>query len=37
MLIQSGADKSIPNGEGKTVFDLLDAEDADLKALLNEN
>jgi uncharacterized protein len=36
-LIQSGADKNIPNGEGKTVFDLLNAEDQALKEQLNEN
>ncbi|MEI9912079.1 MAG: ankyrin repeat domain-containing protein [Bacteroidota bacterium] len=31
ILIQSGADKNIPNGEGKTVFDLLTDEDLELK------
>jgi uncharacterized protein len=35
ILIQSGADKNIPNGGGKTVFDLLNDEDLELKALLN--
>jgi uncharacterized protein len=30
LLIQSGADKTIPNGEGKTVFDLLNDDDAAL-------
>jgi ankyrin repeat protein len=34
LLIQAGADKSIPNGEGKTVFDLLNKEDAEFKELL---
>jgi uncharacterized protein len=33
ILIQSGADKNIPNGEGKTVFDLLNDEDVELKEL----
>jgi ankyrin repeat protein len=37
ILIRSGADKNIPNGEGKTVFDLLNDEDRELKELLNEN
>ena len=31
ILIQSGVDKNIPNGEGKTVFDLLSDEDLELK------
>jgi ankyrin repeat protein len=31
ILIQSGADLSIPNGEGKTVFDLLNENDFDFK------
>lgn len=35
ILIQSGADKNIPNGEGKTVFDLLNDEDLELKKQLN--
>jgi hypothetical protein len=35
ILIQSGADKNIPNGGGKTVFDLLDDEDLELKVLLS--
>lgn len=35
ILIQSGADKSIPNAEGKTIFHLIDEDDMDLKALLN--
>lgn len=35
ILLQSGADKNIPNGEGKTVFDLLNDEDSELKELLN--
>ena len=34
-LIQSGADKTIPNGEGKTIFDLLDEGDLDLKDQLH--
>jgi len=33
-LIQSGADKDIPNTEGKTVFDLLNEDDLELRALL---
>jgi hypothetical protein len=37
ILIQSGADKNIPNGDGKTVFDLLNAEDLELKEQLNGN
>jgi uncharacterized protein len=35
ILVQSGADKNIPNGEGKTVFDLLNDEDWELKEQLN--
>lgn len=35
ILIQSGADKNIPNAEGKTVFDLLTDEDLELKEQLN--
>jgi ankyrin repeat protein len=34
ILVQSGADKNIPNAEGKTIFDLLDDGDADLKEIL---
>lgn len=37
ILIQSGADKNIPNGEGKTVFDLLNDNDVDLKKQLHGN
>jgi hypothetical protein len=36
LLTQSGADKNIPNGEGKTVFDLLNKEDSALKELLGD-
>ena len=35
ILIQSGADKSIPNADGHTVFDLLNENDLELKAVLN--
>lgn len=35
ILIQAGADKNIPNAEGKTVFDLLTTEDLELKEKLN--
>jgi len=35
ILIQSGAEKNIPNFEGKTVFDLLDDEDLDFREQLN--
>ncbi|GAB3333279.1 hypothetical protein GCM10027299_40610 [Larkinella ripae] len=31
LLLRAGADKTIPNGAGKTVFDLLAEDDADLK------
>ncbi len=34
ILVQSGADKNIPNAEGKTIFDLLDDGDSDLKEML---
>ena len=34
ILIQGGADKNIPNGDGNTVFDLLNDEDMDVKELL---
>jgi len=37
ILIQSGADKNIPNGDGKTVFDLLSHQDVELKEQLNSN
>jgi uncharacterized protein len=36
-LIESGADKNIPNGEGRTVFELLNADDQALKEQLNED
>ncbi len=35
ILMQSGADKSIPNLDGKTVFDLLNEEDLELKGILH--
>jgi ankyrin repeat protein len=35
ILIQSGAENNIPNSEGKTVFDLLNDEDLELKEKLN--
>jgi ankyrin repeat protein len=34
ILLEAGADKSIPNAQGTTVFDLADAEDVELKKLL---
>jgi uncharacterized protein len=34
ILLQSGADKTIPNVDGNTVFDLLSKEDLELKKLL---
>lgn len=34
LLLLAGADKSIPNAEGKTVYDLLEDEDLELKGLL---
>jgi ankyrin repeat protein len=34
MLLDAGADKTIPNFEGYTVFDMLDEEDIELKKLL---
>jgi len=34
ILLQSGADKNIPNADGNTVFDLLYSEDQELKELL---
>ncbi|SHN20871.1 ankyrin repeat domain-containing protein [Mucilaginibacter sp. OK098] len=37
ILIQSGADKDIPNGDGKTVFDLLNDGDLELKEQLKGN
>ena len=36
LLLQAGADKSIPNFEGYTVFDLLNEKDVELNKLLNE-
>lgn len=35
VLVEAGADKSIPNVDGNTAFDLLNDEDVELKALLN--
>jgi hypothetical protein len=35
ILLQAGADKSIPNVEGKTPFELLSEEDLALKSLLS--
>jgi ankyrin repeat protein len=35
ILLQSGADKNIPNADGNTVFDLLRDEDLELKELLH--
>jgi ankyrin repeat protein len=34
LLIQSGADKNIPNVDGDTVYDMLSDEDESLKELL---
>jgi len=36
ILLQAGADKTIPNVDGNTVFDLLGDEDLELKKLLIE-
>jgi len=35
ILIRSGADKYIPNADGKTVFDLIEDDDRELKELLH--
>jgi hypothetical protein len=35
ILIEAGADKTIPNASGQTVFDLLDDTDIELKEILN--
>ena len=35
LLVQAGADRSIPNVDGKTVFDLLDDHDMTLKEVLS--
>jgi uncharacterized protein len=37
ILMQAGADKNIPNGEGTTVFNLLSDEDLELKSQLNSD
>lgn len=34
LLVQAGADRSIPNAGGKTVFDLMEEGDEELKGLL---
>jgi hypothetical protein len=34
ILVQSGADKNIPNCDGNTIFDLLNVKDIELKELL---
>ena len=36
ILIQSGADKNIPPGDQKTIFDLPNEEDFELKEQLNQ-
>ncbi len=36
LLIEAKGDKTIPNAEGKTVFDLTEEEDRELKQLLDE-
>jgi hypothetical protein len=35
ILLKAGADKSIPNGDKYTVFDMVDNQDIELKDLLN--
>ncbi|WP_259015580.1 ankyrin repeat domain-containing protein [Emticicia fluvialis] len=35
LLLEAGADKSIPNSGGKTVFDMIEEEDKALKELLS--
>lgn len=35
ILVEAGADKNIPNGNGKTILDLLNEEDAELKDQLS--
>ena len=35
ILIESGADKTIPNASGKTIFDLVSEENEKLKELIN--
>jgi uncharacterized protein len=35
ILVDSGADKNIPNADGNTIFDLLNEKDIELKELLN--
>ena len=35
LLIRSGADKNIPNGEGTTIFELLEEQDVELIKLVN--
>ena len=35
LLLRAGADKYIPNGNGKTIFDLLGNDDSELKDLLH--
>ena len=35
ILVQSGGDKTIPNVDGNSVFDLLDDQDVELKEILN--
>jgi len=35
LLLAAGADKTIPNAEGSTVFDLLNEKDSELKSILN--
>jgi uncharacterized protein len=37
LLIQSGADKNIPNADGKTIFDLINDDDLELGEILNSS
>lgn len=37
ILLQAGADETIPNVDGNSVFDLLSEEDRELKELLNKD
>jgi ankyrin repeat protein len=37
ILLEAGADKSVPNIDGKTIFDLADDSDVQLKELLNKD
>jgi len=35
LLVEAGADKNIPNGNGKTIYSMIDDEDSELKKIIS--